>query len=144
MFKCYSMTTTHPVAINKQYQSNSHHHAYMAAYITKALYKHQLTLSIMLPSVITPVSEMKQQREAQRFAQDCTAREERSSRVEGFQIGVSLQSCGRLCPCLWVEHHLCGLADGAKKEIFTLHLFLVLENVPQTERLQHMGLYLCM
>lgn len=90
MFKCYSMTTTHPVAINKQYQSNSHHHAYMAAYITKALYKHQLTLSIMLPSVITPVSEMKQQREAQRFAQDCTAREERSSRVEGFQIGVSL------------------------------------------------------
>lgn len=56
------MTTTHPVAINKQYQSNSHHHAYMAAYITKALYKQQLTLSTMLQSVIMSVSEMKQQR----------------------------------------------------------------------------------
>lgn len=44
MFKYSSMTTTHPVAINKQYQSNSHPRAYMAAYITKALYKHQLAL----------------------------------------------------------------------------------------------------
>lgn len=75
------MTTTHPVAINKQYQSNSHHRAYMAAYITEALYKHQLTLSTMLQSVIMSISEMKQQREAERFAQDCTAREEKSSRV---------------------------------------------------------------
>lgn len=75
------MTTTHPVATNKQYQSNSHHRAYMAAYITTASYKHQLTLSTMLPSVIRAVSEMKQQREAERFAQDCTARAEKSSRV---------------------------------------------------------------
>lgn len=73
------MTTTRP-AITKQYQSKSHHCAYMAAYITKALYKHQLTLSTMLQSVIISISEMRQQGERQKDLPKI-AQQKKSSRV---------------------------------------------------------------